>query len=65
MVMMALQVILIALIAYFLVFKLFGNSYDSAVMANGLCGFGLGGNAFGGWSDESAQGISTFFFMYL
>ncbi|MDR3171501.1 MAG: sodium/glutamate symporter [Treponema sp.] len=42
MVMMALQVILIALIAYFLVFKLFGGSYDSAVMASGICGFGLG-----------------------
>ena len=42
MIMMILQVSLILLIAYFLVFRLFGKSYDSAVMASGLCGFGLG-----------------------
>jgi ESS family glutamate:Na+ symporter len=42
MVMMAVQVILILFVAYFLVFRLFGKNYDSAVMASGLCGFGLG-----------------------
>ncbi|MDR1302231.1 MAG: sodium/glutamate symporter [Treponema sp.] len=41
-VMMIVQVILILFIAYFLVFRLFGKNYDSAVMASGLCGFGLG-----------------------
>jgi ESS family glutamate:Na+ symporter len=41
-VMMTAQVILILLIAYFLVFRLFGKNYDSAVMASGICGFGLG-----------------------
>jgi ESS family glutamate:Na+ symporter len=41
-IMMLLQVALITLIAYFLVFRLFGRNYDSAVMASGICGFGLG-----------------------
>ncbi|MDR0759074.1 MAG: sodium/glutamate symporter [Treponema sp.] len=41
-VMMIVQVGLILIIAYFLVFRLFGKNYDSAVMASGLCGFGLG-----------------------
>ncbi|MDR1030862.1 MAG: sodium/glutamate symporter [Treponema sp.] len=41
-VMMLVQVLLILVIAYFLVFRLFGKNYDSAVMASGLCGFGLG-----------------------
>jgi ESS family glutamate:Na+ symporter len=41
-VMMLVQVGLILLIAYFLVFRLFGKNYDSAVMASGICGFGLG-----------------------
>jgi ESS family glutamate:Na+ symporter len=41
-VMMAAQLVVIVLIAYFLVFRLFGSNYDSAVMASGLCGFGLG-----------------------
>jgi ESS family glutamate:Na+ symporter len=40
--MMVVQVILILFIAYFLVFRLFGKNYDAAVMASGLCGFGLG-----------------------
>ncbi|MDR3322571.1 MAG: sodium/glutamate symporter [Synergistaceae bacterium] len=40
--MMAAQVVLIVLIAYFLVFMLFGKNYDSTVMASGLIGFGLG-----------------------
>ncbi|MDR2864185.1 MAG: hypothetical protein LBV68_01060 [Spirochaetaceae bacterium] len=41
-VMMVLQIVLIVISAYFLVFRLFGKNYDSAVMAAGLCGFGLG-----------------------
>jgi len=41
-IMMILQVALILLLAYFVVFRLFGRNYDSAVMAAGLCGFGLG-----------------------
>jgi ESS family glutamate:Na+ symporter len=40
--MMAAQIILIALIAYFAVYMAFGRNYDSAVMAGGLIGFGLG-----------------------
>jgi ESS family glutamate:Na+ symporter len=35
-------VVLILVIAYFLIFRLFGGNYDSTVMASGLCGFGLG-----------------------
>jgi ESS family glutamate:Na+ symporter len=41
-IMMAAQVVLIILIAYFLVFLLFGRNYDATVMASGLIGFGLG-----------------------
>ncbi|MDR3254680.1 MAG: sodium:glutamate symporter [Synergistaceae bacterium] len=41
-VMMATQVVLIVLIAYFFVFMLFGKNYDSTVMASGTIGFGLG-----------------------
>jgi ESS family glutamate:Na+ symporter len=41
-IMMVTQLLLILLIAYFIVFRLFGSNYDSAVMASGLCGFGLG-----------------------
>ncbi|MDR0526850.1 MAG: hypothetical protein LBG79_03410 [Spirochaetaceae bacterium] len=40
-IMMALQIIFIGIMAY-VVFCLFGKNYDSAVMASGLCGFGLG-----------------------
>jgi ESS family glutamate:Na+ symporter len=40
--MMAVQIALIAVVAYFIVFRFFGKNYDSAVMASGLCGFGLG-----------------------
>jgi ESS family glutamate:Na+ symporter len=39
---MVLQMVVIMLIAYFLVFRLFGKNYDAVVMASGLCGFGLG-----------------------
>jgi ESS family glutamate:Na+ symporter len=41
-VMMAVQMALIIVVAYFIVFKFFGQDYDAAVMASGLCGFGLG-----------------------
>ena len=41
-VMMAAQVVLISLIAYFAVFMAFGRNYYSTVMAGGLIGFGLG-----------------------
>jgi ESS family glutamate:Na+ symporter len=40
--MVLVQIVLMLIIAYFLVFRLFGANYDSAVMASGLCGFGLG-----------------------
>jgi ESS family glutamate:Na+ symporter len=42
MVMMAAQMALIVVTAYFIVFRFFGKNYDAAVMASGLCGFGLG-----------------------
>jgi len=41
-IMMAVQIILIIVAAYFLIFWLFGKNYDSTVMASGLIGFGLG-----------------------
>ena len=40
--MMAAQIVLIVASAYFLVFLALGKDYDSAVMACGLVGFGLG-----------------------
>lgn len=36
------QVIFMALVAYFIVFRILGKSYDAAVMCSGLCGHGLG-----------------------
>ena len=36
------QVIFMALIAYFVVFRILGKNYDAAVMCAGLCGHGLG-----------------------
>ena len=36
------QVIFMALVAYFVVFRVLGKSYDAAVMCAGLCGHGLG-----------------------
>lgn len=39
------QVILMALFAYFVSFKVMGRDYDSAVTAGGLIGFGLGTTA--------------------
>jgi ESS family glutamate:Na+ symporter len=36
------QVLLVALLAYFVVFRILGKNYDAAVMCAGLCGHGLG-----------------------
>ena len=36
------QVIFMAVIAYFVVFRILGKNYDAAVMCAGLCGHGLG-----------------------
>jgi len=36
------QVIFMALISYFVVFRILGSNYDAAVMCAGLCGHGLG-----------------------
>ena len=36
------QVVLMALAAYFVVFRILGKNYDAAVMCAGLCGHGLG-----------------------
>ncbi len=36
------QVIFLALVAYFIVFRILGKHYDAAVMCAGLCGHGLG-----------------------
>lgn len=36
------QVLFMAFIAYFVVFRLLGKNYDAAVMCAGLCGHGLG-----------------------
>ncbi len=37
-----LQVLVMAILAYFVVFRLLGADYDAAVMCAGLCGHGLG-----------------------
>jgi len=42
-VILAVQVMMMALFAYFITFRLMGRDYDAAVMAGGHCGFGLGG----------------------
>ena len=36
------QVVMMALFAYFVTYRLMGRDYDAAVMAGGHCGFGLG-----------------------
>ncbi len=36
------QVILIALLTYFVAFRILGRNYDAAVLVAGICGFGLG-----------------------
>jgi ESS family glutamate:Na+ symporter len=42
---LAVQVIIMALFAYFVVFKVMGKDYEAAVVASGTCGFGLGSTA--------------------
>ena len=41
-VLLAIQVIFIAIFTYFIVFKLCGKNYDAAVIGSGFIGFGLG-----------------------
>lgn len=41
-VILAAQAVIIAVYARFIVFRVMGGDYDAAVMAAGLCGFGLG-----------------------
>lgn len=41
-VVLAFQVLFMAIICYFVVFRLLGKNYDAAVMCAGLCGHGLG-----------------------
>ena len=36
------QVLFMALVAYFVIFRILGKNYDAAVMCAGLCGHGLG-----------------------
>ena len=36
------QAVFMAVIAYFVVFRILGSNYDAAVMCSGLCGHGLG-----------------------
>ena len=38
----ACQVVFMIIIAYFVVFRILGSTYDAAVMCSGLCGHGLG-----------------------
>ncbi len=39
---LAAQVVMIALITYFVAFPLLGKDYDAAILVAGICGFGLG-----------------------
>ena len=41
-VILASQVLMMALFAYFVAFPLLGRNYDAAVLCSGICGFGLG-----------------------
>ena len=41
-VILSVQVVIMALFAWFITFKLMGRDFDAAVMAGGHCGFGLG-----------------------
>lgn len=36
------QTVLMAVFAYFVCFKVMGSTYDAAVLAGGMCGFGMG-----------------------
>ena len=39
---LAAQVVMMALFVYFIAFRMLGSNYDAAVLCAGLCGFGLG-----------------------
>ena len=41
-VLLASQVVLIALFTYFIEFNIMGRDYDAAVLSSGVCGFGMG-----------------------
>ncbi len=41
-IMILMQCVVLMLFTYFVTFKVMGNNYDSAIMAGGHCGFGLG-----------------------
>ncbi|MDR1781623.1 MAG: sodium/glutamate symporter [Bacilli bacterium] len=41
-ILLVVQVIIVALFAYFIVYKFMGKNYDASVLAAGICGFGLG-----------------------
>ena len=41
-ILLAAQVLMMAAFAYYMAFRVMGRDYDAAVMAGGLCGFGLG-----------------------
>lgn len=42
---LAVQVVLMGLFTYFVVYRVMGSDYEAAVMASGTCGFGLGSTA--------------------
>lgn len=42
---LTLQVLVMIIFAYFLVFRIMGKDYDAAVICAGACGFGLGATA--------------------
>jgi glutamate:Na+ symporter, ESS family len=44
-VMLIAQTILMAIFAYFIVFKIMGKNYEAAVFSSALCGFGMGSTA--------------------
>ncbi|SCN24503.1 Glutamate permease [Clostridium sp. N3C] len=42
---LTIQVLVMVIFAYFIIFKIMGKDYDAAVMSAGACGFGLGATA--------------------
>ena len=44
-VMLAVQTVMMALLAYFVTFNLMGRDYEAAVMTTAFCGFGMGATA--------------------
>ena len=42
MITLALQILLMFLFSYFIVFNFMGRDYDAAVLSAGVCGFGMG-----------------------